>query len=309
MTLTRTWMFQLRTVLITGMGTVLLGIPSGCASRGNVEVLEAQLRSQESVIHHFEREVERLQAELATSRREIDIVRSEVALAGHAVTEETSRSLARVVGLEFNTLLTAAQDRDGSGADERLYAVVYPHDNDGEIVKLSGELEVELLDLSRSGQKTIGHWSFSTEETRRLWHAGFLISGYELDLPWEQPPSGSKVLLLARLKTPDGRSFEATHTVKVNVPGPEAPLVDAQQRSGPLSKVNVSQTRFEEIPQSRLVPDLTPAELQKADSQPVPPPRIQEARPAEHSVAPAPKPFPSRQTSDKWTDETIPQWR
>lgn len=308
------------------MSLVLLcsALLPGCATRGNLEVLEAQLRSQEALIRRYERDLDRLRGDLTVSQRELDLLRSDLASQGDKViVEETSHSLAKVEGIVFNSLLTAPQDRDNITGDEGLHAVFYPHDAHGEIVKLSGRIEFEVIDLSRpANEKTIGHWEFTPDEARKLWYAGFLMSGYQLDLPWQQVPVGPKVLLLARLITPDGRKFEATHQISVRSPHsgggePEqiAKAPKGKQRGPEKNEGEPEAAERQGSPQSRRVPD--PYEL-SVPAEPVP--NAEAGTPAAgHSVveerrpenpANAPRPFPVKlRTSDSWSEPEIPVLR
>jgi len=303
------------------LGAVLI---SGCAWRGNSELLEAQLRKQEMLIGQYERETSRLQSELTVSRREMDLLRSELATGGgNVVAEETTRSLAKVSGLVFNSLLTAGQSRDELSGDERFHAVFYPHDDQGEIVKLSGKVELEALDLGRtSDQRSLGRWEFSSEESRKLWLAGFLTSGFQVDEAWQSPPVGSKVLLVARLTTLDGRVFEATHTIPIEPISdrPGAPQILPQQ-----ARANIIEpASFNAPAQVRPVPDpqewefeIRPAVKRAPQTAGEPlevaqPPAASQTPAALPSAAapPLPRtapPFPDgTRTSDNWSEETLP---
>lgn len=297
--------------LVGVLATLTLGL-CGCAARGNADLLEAQLRRQESTILQFQKETARLREELNQSQKELELVRAEQLASGQLVSaEEAVRNLARVEGLTFNTLLTAGQDRDGQSGDERFHAIIYPHDANGEAVKLSGQIELEALDLSRPGsEKSLGRWTYDSEQVRQMWLSGFISSGYQIEETWKVPPQGTRVLLTARLTTTDGRVFEATHTMAVESrpenhivpPGP----INAAASSGalPISADVPDETQegtrrvpdpepweFEMKPATRKLPEATP---KAAESPALPPP----SRPA---------PFPSgTRTSDNWTDETIP---
>lgn len=321
-----TWKFILRGVCAALPLTGGLSA-GGCATRGNVEVLESHLRTQESVIRRYEQDMTRLRSELSTSQKELDLLRSNLASLGRdSVQEENSRSLARVEGITFNSLLTAGQNVDELPGDERLHAVLYPHDTHGDIVKLSGEIVLQAVDLTGASKgSTIGEWKFSPEQSRELWHAGFITSGYQFDLPWQQKPQGSKVLLLAKLTTPDGRTFEATHTLSVSPAvglEPTAPL--------PLNEEGIEQVKYEKplapvAPRANRPapnpygPGAAPPAWQLPGGSGQQPGHMQlgprDAAGPARPVAPAaggngPAPFPSGlRSSDNWTEETIPQWR
>jgi hypothetical protein len=304
---------------------------AGCATRGNLEVLESQLRKQEAVIQKYQRETGQLRSELALTQKELDLLRSDLTSKTQlAVAEESSRGLARVTGIVFNSLLTAGQNRDENPGDEGFHAVFYPHDEHGEIVKVTGSIELEAIDLSRPGpQKTIGHWEFAADEAREHWLAGFLTSGYQFEQNWQETPVGAKVLLLARLVTLDGRKFETTLAIPIEVPS-RSPGATPLTSSGRPSEI--LQASYEEPAQERRVPEpdlnqeLPPRSTEQATS-------LVPAAPAVSSLAPpaalghslpgdgtdlktppakgAPRPFPPviLRTSDSWTNGSIPAWR
>lgn len=335
----RTWMFDDRqSPLVACLLTGLL-LP-GCAIRGNNELLEAQLRRQETVIRQYERQTSQLKDELALSQREIDLMRADLAANGALVSaEETTRSLGKATGLVFNSLLSAGQDRDEITGDERFHAVIYPHDAQGEVVKLSGHLEVEAVDLAGPAeQKSIGRWEYTPEQARELWHAGFLTSGFQVEEAWKRPPVGSKILLFARLTTTDGRKFEATQTIPIDPMASPVETTPPQSLPQPAKATAIDQVSFEAPTQSRRVPEpelwefetkatatktrpipaAAPGQIHPLEGRPVAevqgvgespgeitPDNTANAGSLPHSGQ-AP-PFPSGvQTSDSWTDETIP---
>jgi hypothetical protein len=347
MTDLRTWMFErfTRCILLGGMGLFCL---PGCATRGEVELLEANLRHRENQLHSHEQELSRLRDQLTISRREADILRRRLAGSGDQLAEEATHKLAAVEGLRFNTFLTAGQDEDGIPGDERLHVMLYPHDTQGEVVKLAGELELEAIDPSApEDQRSLGRWTYSAEESRDLWHAGFLSSGYQIDVPWKRPPQGERVVLHARLKVADDRRFEATHTVTVAPVRSSSPERTAQADTDSADDEDIApsspdeeathpgETEWQDRPVPRPIPlaeslqEVPPGETEN-DREFALPQRV-DADTGERSTRedsrtetgnetdfsndsardhPAARPFPDGlRTSDLWTDESIPAWR
>ena len=300
-------------------------IALGCASRGDVDLLEARLRNQELQLRKAEQRATQLASQLEEAQQQQDLLRSQIAGQLPALPAETTQALAAATGLKFHTLLTAGQDRDGVAGDDQLHVFLFPHDADGELVKLTGNLEVEVFDPSQpGGMQRIGHKQYTAEEARKLWHNGFLSSGFQTELPLEAPPSGTKLVLHGRLTTIDGRQFDASHTVSVvsrsgnySLDGmiPPQPLADRKPLDEPSGIVPA---RFAEEgrsslnindPTERLVPD---PYADRPASAPLPFPSERPAappvdRPVSRSQSP---PFPqATPISDRWTDETIPAWR
>lgn len=199
---------------------------SGCASRGNLEVLESALRQQEDQLAALQRELTATRGELEVSQNEISRLRTQLAQNGQqAHSPEHLENEFKAVGLRFNSYLTSGLDRDGIPGDEMLSVLLYPHDEQGGLVKLIGTVELKAVDLSApKGQHEIGSWTFTPSQTKDAWHSGFLAAGFLFEQPWQQPPQGADVTLHARFKTIDGRQFEAVQPLRVKTATPQ-PLV------------------------------------------------------------------------------------
>lgn len=309
MTGLRAWKFGAG-LIRSGISPALLILCSSCAIRGNVEMLEAQLRTQESRIRSYEQDIAQLQSELNTTHKEMDLLRTALAGQGSPVAyEEESASLARAQELVFNSLLTAAQDHDGVEGDERFHAVFYPCDTQGGPVKLTGHIELEAIDPSRKqGDRSLGHWQYSTTESRKLWHVGFLSSGFQVSENWTRPPSGSKVILVVKMTTLDGREFEATHTLsvtpstsatpgKTKIPNPPLNLPDRAEASQSRPVPDPESWEHEQPVPGALGP--RPGSASKPGTMPV--------HIAEPLFEDAPGPARSGvKTSDRWAEDEIP---
>lgn len=207
---------------------------AGCASRGSLETVESQLRQQESMIGDLETELESVRGELNIARADSDALRKQLQDAGkQSLVVEQAQALYRAEGLRFNNLLTTGVDADGQPGDEALSVLLYPVDADGELIKLAGRVELQVLDLSLPhDRQRIGEWSFSADEVRERWHRGFLTAGYLFEVPFPQPPQNSELTLHARLITSDDRRFQATTQLKITpVPAEPGRIAATQQQT------------------------------------------------------------------------------
>lgn len=298
-----------------GVGMTLL---VGCASRGDVEVLEARLRAEAQRVQNYERELEQVRADLASAQREADLLREQMASSSqNAIPEELTQALARAVGVQFNTLISGGRDTDGLPGDDELHLVFFPHDAHDEVVKLSGTVAIEAFDLSRDGEEQrIGRWEFSPDESRKLWHHGFLASGFFLNLPWQESPRVPKVLVHGRLTTVDGRQFDATQTISIEPASPTAapgrtPLIgESRAVPSPYEGEPEIGPRVAEGPQQE-EDGVKPASLTVEAPPPVATLNSLRSQ-AQQAVRGQPKPFPANnglETSDRWTVDTIPRLR
>ncbi len=302
---------------------------AGCASRGNTELLEANLRQHQDQLASAERQMSTLRQELVAARAESDQLRRELVALGKDGRQEATEPLARVAGIQFNSMMTGGRDADGVPGHDVITAVIAPHDSDGDLVKLAGELEIEVLDLTRSGdEQRIGRWKYTAEQARELWHSGFLASGYQLDLPIGAVPKTGQVILHGRLVTADGRQFDTTCPVTLAAtdvaaatPGnfPAPPRSRPVSRSAPAKAPEASRTAVmtasAEVPEDRTARPVEQVGFAKLDgtsgdpqqSRPVPRP-LEPAATAEELpvVRPgaSPRPFPG---GGPGADETKPR--
>ncbi len=316
---------------------------SGCASRGQLELLEAEVRQHKDSLYRAEAKTTSLESQLAQARRESELIRSQVASnGGQAPLPEQTGNLVRLAGVKINTLLSGGKDRDGQPGDDLLVTLISPHDEQGDLVKIAGEVEIEAYDMTRPGDdKRVGHWTFTPEQAAKAWHSGFVGAGLQFELPWQQTPANKELLVHARLKTTDGRQFDTNSPLRVVPPASAAPALLQVQQAQPVNheteskidrQIHTADQQFPEAPIARPVPfyeDLEPKAARPFPGTDKPPtdetvpalPTIRPAAPASKSKAPtAPRPAPAQmkpgrasldgtETSDNWTDQTIPRLR
>ncbi len=115
----------------------VVGLWGGCASRRQFEVLEAELRRHEDAMRAAATKTVQLERELVQARQETELLRSRLAAtdSGAPLPEQTGH-LVRLSGVKINTLLSGGKDRDGQPGDDVLVALISPHDQQGDLVKI-----------------------------------------------------------------------------------------------------------------------------------------------------------------------------
>lgn len=249
----------------------------GCSARGELDALEADLRSKDQALTELQTQLVSKEAELKVARRDAEALRSELSQGqSSAIAAEQAEVLYKVEGIKFHSLLTSGQSRDGIPGDEGISALLMPVDMHGELVKLAGDVELELFDMSLPAEnQRLGTWKFSTAEVREHWHRGIIGSGYFFQVDWQNVPAARELTLHARLQVPDGRKFDATTQVKIVPPG-AGDAVAGEESDNPQA-----------------------AAVQKVKKTGL---RTRAMRPAAATEPPA-------QTSDRWTEESIPTLR
>lgn len=268
---------------------------------GDADLLESELRRQELMQQELTEQLQTTREELRVVRADADELRSRLASRGQVpLASEQAEVLYKAQGITFKSILTSGIDRDGQPGDDGISVLILPVDAHGDLVKLVGGIELELLDLAREGdQKRIGLWQFSVDEVRDHWHRGFLAAGYLFKLDWQTPPSSPELTLHGRMTAPDGRRFDSTMQLKVA-------LADARP-TAPVAQARPTTTSRK--------PNIVPAAASVA--QPAAPrPQRRGAfatpkAPAPKAAAPKPAEPPGQATleSDRWTEATIPYVR
>lgn len=200
----------------------MLALAAGCRSSGNVELLESKLRQQESFIADLEGELGRLRTEVETARQDAELSRQQLADQGRdRLVAEQAALLSKVSKIQLNPLLTRGVDTDADVGHERLSVLLMPVDQDGELVKLPGQVELQVVDFALPDDKRqLGKWSWNNTEVREHWHRGLLSAGYLFEVDWQAVPVNSQVTLHATFTALDGRRFDSTLPLTVTPPQP-----------------------------------------------------------------------------------------
>jgi hypothetical protein len=189
----------------------------GCASRRNVDLLEAKLREQEDHVRSLQAQVQRANAELVAARRLNEALKQHhVRPAGHDDSFDLDEQHFRVTGLKINTLFTGGFDRDGKPGDDQITLFFTAIDDRDRIVQIPGHVECELL--NPADHQRLGLWKFDTKKTRDAWVKTLGSFGYRFELPWQTPPQVSDLELRVRLHAANGSQFETSTPIHVTLP-------------------------------------------------------------------------------------------
>ncbi|WP_339734161.1 hypothetical protein [uncultured Gimesia sp.] len=253
----------MKQTLSTWMSLLLILTLCGCGGRGNSDLLEARLRQQEDSIFALQRNLQESHQALATAQHQSEVMQKQLAKASNGtLLPEQTKALYQVTGVKVNSLLTGGVDLDNQQGDELWTTLITPHDADGETVKLPADMELELIDLSQSGEnRRVGIWNFNSKEVRSHWYSGFAGSGFRFELPWQRQPTSEDLTLVVRMKSQDGRTFNTQSPLKISqVDLPQKPPV-AQVSREQLTPVEPARISFEAQPEMVTEENENPFEL------------------------------------------------
>ena len=116
---------------------------------------------------------EQLSEELAQSREQIQV------LSG-LEPEVRLENVYDLQGVKL-TRFTNLYDKDNDGKKEKLIVYLKPEDEEGDAVKVSGAVDVELWDLARGeGEALIGKWHVDAQSLRQQWLTTMVAANYRL---------------------------------------------------------------------------------------------------------------------------------
>ena len=112
---------------------------------------------------------------------------------------------------------TRTYDADEDGVDDGIKVYLLLEDGSGDTIKASGEIEIDVLDLAaQAGQRDIGHWDYSLDESAAHWLDGFGTNYFKFELPWPDghTPAHANLTVVTRFNDAlTGRAFETQKVV------------------------------------------------------------------------------------------------
>jgi hypothetical protein len=124
-------------------------------------------------------------------------------------------------GIAFGKL-TGPTDPTNHNEKQGFVVYVYPVDQSNQRLKAAGSFVVEAFDLAAKGNPRLGTWTFSRDESAKLW-AGFFVFDYYyvLKCPWQELPAHSEVLIrVAFIDQLTQLTFTAEDKIHVQLPMP-----------------------------------------------------------------------------------------
>lgn len=153
-------------------GSVLLAA-AGCQST------RAQKPEPISKILELEQEKSQLQSELGQLTLENKQLREQVEVL-RGLPEDKIQDLCHLESIKI-TRYTNFYDKNDDGKKDKLIVYIQPIDEDGDIIKAPGEVDVQLWDLNEeNGKALLGEWHVEQSELRKLWFKTIVTVNYRL---------------------------------------------------------------------------------------------------------------------------------
>ena len=203
--------------LLLAAGVTLL---PGCSLLPH-DQLEANLRQSESSVRDLEQQLATAHDQLRDQEQEIQLLREPSAdspfrNASTSKALESELAWGAVSQLRIHSLASGIlREEDG-----QLFvsAIVQPLDGDAEVLKVSGELQIQVQLPGKP--ELLADKSLSSLESRTAWSNGLVARGFQVRLPIaadvaKQLDSADEILVTATLSLAKDRQFQGTALLRM----------------------------------------------------------------------------------------------
>jgi hypothetical protein len=161
------------------LGALVALVAGGCVAGGGTDLERENSRLRESLATR-DHELSASQAALAECQQRLTQAR--------AIKPEQLKHIYYPERLEIASL-SGGENYDDKPGDDGVTVYLRPVDRDGDIVKVAGDIRIELYDLAvQTGQNRIAECFVPYDRARELWYGKFMTNHYTIRCPWPGAP-------------------------------------------------------------------------------------------------------------------------
>jgi hypothetical protein len=184
----------------------LLAIAAGCESSNPAKGVKT-----------LKQENTELKSQIEQSKSETEQLKNQVQVLSKLPPEVRLEDLYNLQKIKI-TRYTNLYDKDKDGKKEKLLVYIQPIDEQRDIVKATGAVDVELWDLNKeAGQAQLGQWHVTPGELKTLWYATLITINYRLPFDVADKITGDEKELVVKVTFTDylsGKVFEEQKIIK-----------------------------------------------------------------------------------------------
>jgi len=185
----------------------LLTWAAGCENAGSSPTAQIQTLKQEK--KQLARQIEQSKAEAEQLKKQLEVL-------ANLPPEAGLEGLYDLQKIKI-TRYTNFYDKDKDGKKEKLIVYIQPIDEEGDVIKAAGAVDVQLWDLNReNGEALLGQWHVKPDELKKLWFTTF-ITNYRLTFDVADKITGDEESLVAKVIFTDyltGKVFTEQKIIK-----------------------------------------------------------------------------------------------
>ncbi len=159
--------------IITTLTICVLAAVTGCGS-------DTEIISMSDQLELTRKEKNKLAGQLEKTKADNEQLQKQLKTLSGAREEATFDDIHSIERVEI-TRYTNLYDKNDDGKMDTLIVYLKPSDAQADVIKASGEVDVELWDLSKAGAEAqLGKWHIKPEELKKLWFATLVTINYRL---------------------------------------------------------------------------------------------------------------------------------
>jgi hypothetical protein len=192
------------------LAAFLLALAAGCENNGKKPAPPDRIKN-------LQQENTRLTQQFEQARAENEQLKEQVRVLAGLRDEVEVENLYLLRRIKI-TRYTNFYDRDKDGQKEKLIVYIQPMDDDGDIIKAAGAVDVQLWDLNKKGDEALlGQWHVKHDELKKLWFATLVTTNYRLTFDMPDKVKDFKDPLTIKVTFTDyltGRVFQEQKVIK-----------------------------------------------------------------------------------------------
>ena len=196
-------------VLVLLCSCALMHFVAGCESTNGKIPLAEQIQTLKEQKTQLISQIGQFKAENEQLKKQIQVL--------SGLPDDKLEGLYELQNIKI-TRYTNLYDKDKDGKKEKLIVYIQPIDEEGDIVKAAGAVDVQLWDLNKeAGQALLGQWHVKPDELKKLWFATLITINYRLTFDVADKIDKFEEPLTVRVTFTDylsGRVFKEQRTIK-----------------------------------------------------------------------------------------------
>lgn len=192
-----------KTIILVGC---LLAAVTGCQSGNPAKEVET-----------LRLEKKELQTQIEQSKSETEQLKNQVQVLSKLPADVRLEDLYNLQKIKI-TRYTNLYDKDKDGKKEKLIVYIQPIDEQNDIVKASGTVDVELWNLNKEdGEAKLGQWHVTPDQLKDLWCATLITINYRLPFDTGDEITGEEKSLVVKVTFtdyPSGKVFKEQKVIK-----------------------------------------------------------------------------------------------
>ncbi|MBA7680796.1 hypothetical protein ES703_89117 [subsurface metagenome] len=186
----------IRYTLCAILAGCLLVIAAGCENAGRKLSLTEEINT-------LRREKKVLARQIEKSKLENKDLKKQIRVLSDLPPGVKTENLYRLQRIKI-TKYTDFYDKDKDGRKEKLIVYIQPLDEDGDIIKAVGAVDVRLQDPNKNkDQAPLGQWHVEPNQLKKLWLATFISTNYKLTFDVADKIEGLKEPLTVKVTFTD----------------------------------------------------------------------------------------------------------